>query len=385
MAKQFEMRVEEVPRGQRVELLLGGEHVSGLIINDLQMRIGRAVVHMGGIGGVHTAREHRMKGYSRRVMEYANEYMLERGYDVSLLFGIRHFYHKFGFACCLPDYRLTLPTRIAEKAKVEGPPARGIKVGRARAGDLARIRTIYNAQYAQRTGTVVRPRTWAGFRMGSSWGSRAVPLVAANARGRILSYAGFDDREDAVTVFELAGHARTYAALLAAVVREAVKRRVESIAFLLPPDDGFTVYARRFGGRLETTCHYAGGGMSRVINLRTLFEKLTPELSARLADSALARRRTSFVLKTDVGALTLTARDGQVSVSRAARGRKPVVSIPQHRLSQLLFGFRTVADVARDPGVRVAAGLGGSKRSETQLLDVLFPFHWAHVSRPDYF
>ncbi len=352
MAKSLEMRVEEVPRGQRVEMLLNGKHVSGLIINDLQMRIGRAVVHMGGIGGVHTAREHRMKGYSRQVSEYANEYMLKRGYDVSLLFGIQHFYHKFGFACCLPAYRLTLPTRIAERVKAERSLERGpsVKVRRARKKEFSRIRTIYNQQYADRTGTVVRPRRWAGFRMGSSWGSKTVALVATNARGRILSYVGFDDREDAMNVFELAGDPRTYPALLAALVREAVKRRVENIAFFLPPDDGFTVYARRFGGRLETTCHYTGGGMARIINLVTLFEKLTPELSARLGGSALAGRRVPFVLKTDVGAVTLTARDGQVRVSRAVRGRKPVVSIPQHRLSQLLFGFRTVADVAAEPG-----------------------------------
>lgn len=380
MAKSLEMRVEEVARGQRVELLLNGKHVSGLIINDLQMRIGRAVVHMGGIGGVHTAREHRMKGYSRQVSEYANEYMLKRGYDVSLLFGIQHFYHKFGFACCLPDYRLTLPTRIAERVKAERSLERGpsVKVRRARKKEFSRIRTIYNQQYADRTGAVVRPRRWAGFRMGSSWGSKTVALVATNARGRILSYVGFDNREDAMNVFELAGDPRTYPALLAALVREAVRRRVENIAFLLPPDDGFTVYARRFGGRLATTCHYTGGGMARIINLVTLFEKLTPELSARLAGSALAGKRAPFVLKTDVGAVTLTARDGQVSVSPAVRGRRPVVSIPQHRLSQLLFGFRTVADVAAEPGVRVPAGL-------RELLDVLFPFHWAHVSRPDYF
>lgn len=399
MAKSLEMRVEEVARGQRVELLLNGKHVSGLIINDLQMRIGRAVVHMGGIGGVHTAREHRMKGYSRQVSEYANEYMLKRGYDVSLLFGIQHFYHKFGFACCLPDYRLTLPTRIAERVKAERSVERGpadfaivarrslgeggattaesVKVRRARKKEFSRIRTIYNQQYADRTGTVVRPRRWAGFRMGSSWGSKTVALVAAT-RGRILSYVGFDNREDAMNVFELAGDPRTYPALLAALVREAVRRRVENIAFLLPPDDGFTVYARRFGGRLATTCHYTGGGMARIINLVTLFEKLAPELSARLAGSALAGKRAPFVLKTDVGAVTLTARDGQVSVSPAVRGRRPVVSIPQHRLSQLLFGFRTVADVAAEPGVRVPAGL-------RELLDVLFPFHWAHVSRPDYF
>ena len=225
------MGVEEVSRGQRVGLSLDGEHVSGLIINDLQMRIGRAVVHMGGIGGVHTAREHRMKGYSRQVSEYANEYMLERGYDVSLLFGIQHFYHKFGFACCLPVYKLTLTTRGAEGVPAgKGSP---VKVRRARTAEFARSRTLYNAEYAQRTGIVVRPGTWTGYRMGTSWGCKTITLVALSPRGRILSYVGFDDRDDAMNVFELAGDPDTYPALLAALAREAVKRRVENINFFL--------------------------------------------------------------------------------------------------------------------------------------------------------
>jgi len=380
LAKPLEMRVEGVPRGQRVELLLDGKHVSGLIINDLKMRIGRAVVHLGGIGGVHTDRKHRMKGYSRRVCEYANEYMRKRGYDVSLLLGIPDFYQKFGFVCCLPVYKLTLTTRIAEQVKPDSRAGRGpsIKVRRARKKDFARIRTIYNHEYARRTGTVVRPRSWAGFRMGSSWGSKTITLVATDRKGQILSYAGFDSRDDAMNVFELAGHPRTYPALVGALAREAVKRRVENMAFLLPPDDRFAVYARRFGGRLETTCHYAGGAMSRVINVASLFEKLSPELSARLNGSGLAGIQTSFVLKTDIGAVRVTAAKGRVTTSTGTGGKVAVVRLPQQRLSQLLFGFRTVADVAREPGVRIPGRL-------EELLDVLFPLHWAHVSRPDYF
>ncbi len=379
MTKKLEMEVEEVPRGQLVKLLLDGERVSGVVINDLQMRIGRAVVHMGGIGGVSTDRKHRMKGYSRRVMEYSNEYMLTRGYDVSLLFGIQHFYHKFGFACSLPDYRLTLTTRIVEQVTADHRKAATVKVRRARKRDFARIRTIYNRQFARRTGTVVRPPTWTGYRMGSSWGSKTLTLVAADGRGRILSYASFDDRADALNVFELAGDLRTYPALLVALAGEAVKRRVEKLTFFLPPDDPFAIYARRLGGSLQTNYHYSGGGMLRIINLVTLLEKLEPELTARLASSDLAGARSSFTLKTDIGVANVTAADGRVSTRRpAGRGAKTVAVVPQHVLSQLLFGFRTVADVTADAGVRVP-------RKLLRLLSVLFPFHWPHVSRPDYF
>jgi hypothetical protein len=373
-----------------VELLLGGEHVSGLTINDLQMHIGRAVVHMGGIGGVHTDQRHRLKGYSRRVCQHSNRYMFERGYDVSLLFGISDFYHKFGFVSCLPSYKLTLTTRIVERALRHARVGKTPTVRLGRPEDFPRIRTLYNQEYARRTGSIRRTGRWKGFRMGSTWGSKTLTLVAA-AGGRIRAYAGVDDREDALTVFEVAGDPRAYPALLRALAREAVEKRVESMALLLPPDDRFSIYSRRFGGTLTVNYPYTGAGMLRVINLVTLFEKLCPELTDRLQAVGFSGPERSFLLRTDVGSVQLTAGQTGVRVpasptrapaSRRARppraGKRVVVEMPQHWLSQLLFGYRTVADVAREPGVRIPRALSG-------LLEVLFPPQWAHVSRADYF
>jgi len=377
-AKSTEMRVTEVDRGQRVELLLDGEPVSGLVINDLQMRIGRAVVHMGGIGGVHTDRKHRMKGYSRQVMEYSNTYMLEAGYDVSLLFGISNFYPKFGFISCLPTYRMTLTTRVVEHADSAGPSARGVKVRRAREKDFARIRTIYNEHNARRTGSVVRPRNWARFRKGSTWGVKPLALVAADGRDRVVAYAGYDGRDDAVTVFEVGGAAKAYPALLGSLARQAVRKRCESISFLFPPDDAFSLYARQFGGRLEVNYPHTGGGMLRIINLKTTFEKLLPELSARLAGSALSGESTTLVLNTDLGTIRLAAGPGKVALVSRGGTRRSTVTIPQCFLSRLLFGYQTVEEVSAEPGVRVPGGV-------KDLLQVLFPLQWAHVSRPDWF
>ena len=103
-------------------------------------------------------------------------------------------------------------------------------------------------------------------------------------------------------------------------------------------------------------------------NLVTLLEKLEPELTARLASSDLAGARSSFTLKTDIGAVGVRVRDGRVMTSGRGRAAKTGAVIPQHVLSQLLFGFRTVADVVADVGVAVPAKLVG-------LLSVLFPFH----------
>jgi hypothetical protein len=303
--------------------------------------------------------------------------MFERGYDVSLLFGISDFYPKFGFVSCLPSYKLTLTTRIVERALSQAGAGKTAKVRFGRPEDFRRVRSLYNQEYACRTGSIFRTGRWKGFRMGSTWGSKTVTLVATGARDRILAYAGVDDREDALTVFEVAGDPGAYPALLRALAREAVAKRVESMAFLLPPDDRFSMYARRFGGSLTVNYPYTGGGMLRVINLATLFAKLASELTARLQAVGFSGPRQSFLLRTDVGSVRVTAGPAGVRVGSRRRG-KQVVEMPQHRLSQLLFGFRTVADVAGEPGVRVPQALRG-------LLEVLFPLQWAHVSRADYF
>src|SRR2546423_1535943 len=91
----------EPPRRTRHELVMDGKGVSRLWLLELPMRVGSAVVRMGGIAGVGTDREYRMRGLSRRVMANSTHWMADEGYDCATLFGIRDFYDKFGYAPCM--------------------------------------------------------------------------------------------------------------------------------------------------------------------------------------------------------------------------------------------------------------------------------------------
>src|SRR5688500_988060 len=103
-------------RSTKHELMVGGEAVSHLWVQHLRMRVGSAVVRMGGIAGVGTERAHRMKGLSRRVMENSTRWMEAEGFDCATLFGIRDFYDKFGYAPCMLVPRFEVRTRDAERA-----------------------------------------------------------------------------------------------------------------------------------------------------------------------------------------------------------------------------------------------------------------------------
>ncbi len=111
------IRVTDSIRSHKFELLLdepGGSPVSWLIINDLEVKVGKTYLKTGGVGGVGTLEEHRMKGYSRMVMEFSIEYMTRNEYDVSMLFGIPDYYIKWGYASTLPNCKITIPLRNAE-------------------------------------------------------------------------------------------------------------------------------------------------------------------------------------------------------------------------------------------------------------------------------
>ena len=83
-----ETRIEE---GWKVELVDGDRAISWCSVVDCRMRIGEALVDVGGIGEVETLREFRRKGYSRQVMEAAVALMERERYDISFLHGIQDF------------------------------------------------------------------------------------------------------------------------------------------------------------------------------------------------------------------------------------------------------------------------------------------------------
>ena len=88
------------------------EQVSVLGLREYRMRFGSAQLKLGGICAVGTKDEHRNKGYSRRVMEHAAEFMIENGFNVAMRFGIPNFYHKFGYSIMLPETRVEFDTKF---------------------------------------------------------------------------------------------------------------------------------------------------------------------------------------------------------------------------------------------------------------------------------
>jgi predicted acetyltransferase len=86
--------VKDEGKCHELNLMMDERSISGLEITDLVLRIGVSKFKMAGIAGVRTEDECGTRGYASKVLAQSIEYMVEGGYDISILFGIEDFYQK---------------------------------------------------------------------------------------------------------------------------------------------------------------------------------------------------------------------------------------------------------------------------------------------------
>lgn len=351
------VRAERTSAGRRVEFVLGDDAVSWADLFYLRLRVGRAVLTCGGIGNVFTRREHRKRGYSRRVLQRCVEAMTADGLDVAMLFGIPDFYHKFGFRASLNDFRFEIPGR----AVVDGPA--GLAARRIPKARHAEVLPMY-ARGLRRAGFgVERPSAkWRGYTRGAQF--RYQPTVTMFLRGkRRVGYVLVDDDPRAVRVPELFAEDDDVLRRMFTWLGGQCRRKVcEKIELFLSPAHPASRLAVEVGATFTRATHATGGGMMRILNLGGTMARLMPELVARWSASPLADRGLDLALATDLGPAeaVIPARADRAGV---VRGR---VRLPQDRLIQLVVGYEPAADLARRDGVHIP-------RSLIPALAALFP------------
>lgn len=362
----MELQEKREPGGWKVEIIREGRSISRLWIVDVQMRIGAGVVKVGGIAGVGTDRQYRNQGLASRVLEASLALMLREGYEVSVLFGIQDFYHRFGFATCIPEHNLRLDTCDAERVSKQ------LRLRPYRKADRAAITRLYNRQNEGRTGSVVRdPKTWKGIEKGSGFGVEAGIQVAVNGADQVQGYVVYDAVPDRCRAAELGGQgAPVFDTLLWFLARRAVELRREQISLSLPPDHPFAHHCRPLGCKVDTQYPRNAGPMGRIINLQGCMEKVLPELGRRWQGTQ------SLGIKTDLGTCVLQGQRGRLRL-----GQEPFRSglrLGQETLLQLLMGYCA-------PGELLAAGRLQAPRPCHALLERLFPLTQAHMWWPDRF
>jgi hypothetical protein len=346
-------------------LEVNGENVSHLGIFTFKMHIGPAQFKMGGIGGVATNWKHRRKGYSRYVMDDTIRWMKDEGYDVTTLHGIDNFYHKFGYANCMPQCIATVRTRDAEAVCSRKPRFR------ARPGkdsDWPQAFRLHNSANARRSLAIVRDRaSFRGLRHGSGFHRPGEWFVFETPAGRFAGYAIIDAFPEPVRACEVeVVDPSLYPDILAHLVKTAVKRRDGEIALHLPGDHPFVSYLRQFGCGVTITYKSTGAIMGRLVNQDSVLTKLA---AAWAHARGSVGRPGAVTVKTDLGAT-------KVSCPGAPSGAR--LSIPSMTLFQAVTGFRAVGEVLLSPEVKAARG-------GERVLKFLRPEFQPHMYAVDHF
>jgi predicted acetyltransferase len=364
---QFAVEAEG-PGWFRVSALRGDERVSWLHVVELDVHYGASKVRVGGVAGVYTPREHRGRGYSAATLRYAVQWMRERGYPLTALFGIPEYYHRFGYATFMGEHTVTLSLRSASRVEAEELDWEISDDQGAWRGEISRIYEAVNTLWP---GARVRdPSSWEGFRKGVSWEHPAKPLVLKRS-GRVVAYAALErwpsPEELLVAEVGAEGHdPELYRSLIKVLCSLALQERKSHIKVHAPPDHPFAKVARAYGCTVESFYPWGGGGMARVLRLKELLEAAAGELERRAAEL-----EGEVSLRVEGEAVTLRVRRGSVKVEEGATSCN-LVELGPGEAAQLFMGFRSAEEL-----------LPRAARGQAGFLAQLFPEGHPYVWQPD--
>jgi predicted acetyltransferase len=388
-----EIRIQPEDDGSstRVDLLQEGKSVSRLWLTPFTIRVGEARVRMDGVGGVGTDEEWRGRGYSRRVIEAAIGHMESGAAALSMLYGIRDFYPKFGYATAGPDYLVVLRDIERDGAL---PPGWGVRPFRAE--DIGAVRALYAAGAAA-TGSAVRPE-------GGDLASRLLKSEPRDKEPACRLVVGSDGTahgyiwrasqcwyvrnalqprfKQAIVLGEVIADGLGAADAVLAACRlwakeQPAARKIKEVVLAFPPEGPLAAAAMRQDARFVQSYDACGGSMARVVSVPRLLEQLRPELAARVK-AERSKFAGTLEIRTDIGTAALRIGPRSVRVTHAAAGNGPrlAVALPQSDLARLALGAFQPEDVlARLPEQPSAAA--------AELIQLLFPTRHPHMHLPD--
>jgi predicted N-acetyltransferase YhbS len=330
-----------------------------------QMSLAGVTLDAAMLEMVVTHPAYRRRGLVRRQVQRFHERVTERGFDLSIIQGIPHYYRQFGYAYVLdhqpkdslPAWRI--PDQHAERDRY--------RLRAATVADVPALTTLYDAAMQwQGVCTLRAPTYWQFLLQHCDYPLRVVEDAAAGrAVGYLFSLPLPGGR--GLNVFESAFSSHTVALAVLQLLKAEAPAELQ------------------LGGSAATTLVAAGRSLGsaplpgdqwllRIRDVAALLVKLGPLFERRLAESNCAGftadlivnlYREAFVLRFVGGRLQAVERAGFVDASMGADGGD--LCVPPDAFVRLLFGYRTLAEL-RDAWPDTLARPGSR-----HVLDVLFP------------
>lgn len=347
-----------------------GRIVAHVGIYEKPIRIGRAVLRMGGVGGVACEPEFRNRGFASACLKSAIQTMQKEGMPISFLFGIDRFYTKFGYVGCLPRYSMKIPRRelICLKNAFDAKP-----YTRRDIEDLVRL---YEAASRDTPASVVRDaqRFAAAIERNGLSGTGDESFIYVfrerHSPHRARAYAVWKDGSLWEAGLE-PGDRESCDALLAWLCQKSEGNELNLTG--LSPSHPLWKYARRFEHVIETNFSWTGGGMGRIVDVGKFLEVLAPELEARANAAGLEAEYQLRLVVDGVPHELILGRSHQFS-SSARLVISSTVECSQQALLQMAIGSLHFECI---PGVTV--------RGERALVEAVFPESSPCIYRLDAF
>ena len=334
--------------------VIGDQIVSHYGVVDYEMRIGGARVRTGGIGAVLTHPEVRNKGVMVRTANAAIDAMREAGYDMSALFGIPDFYHRFGYVRAWNEIEHLVSL---DDLPTEKPTRRARKIKTLRRDE---IDALYNEQHATLTGTAVRPTY---LRHGNT-----TPTVQcwSDRGGRVVGYVATKPAGDQLVCQEAVGEPEQ---ILRVLRRTAGRHHRREIKLQTIPW-GHPLAVRVRQGRCEVRQYHQrrGGAMARTIHLASCLKKMTAELGRRLRAGGFEDWSGTLVIDDGREKAGLDIDRGKVAVGEARR-TKHTIRGGDH-VVQLLIGTHEPWETAELGDLRIT---GDARKLLPALLPIQRP------------
>lgn len=273
-------------------------------VYNLAMRIGTARVAAAGVNLVVTDPNYRKRGLMPNTIRASMEAMRENGYDISIVCNaIAGYYTRFGYVSAWPEHDVFIRLRDLPNE----PPTYKLRKFKPRhRQDLA---DLFNAENSTVTGTAVRP-TFLRTKepddlLGFTW---------ADESGATAGYLIYDivSNGKAVWHYDSAGDPDERLRVLALIAR---REGCDEVRFnRLPYNSLLARKVRTMNSTTEITYRPTGGWLVRIINLRTLLEKMADELSSRLRCSYLHGWSGNLMIANNSEKVTLSIDNSRVTL-----------------------------------------------------------------------
>ena len=304
-----------------------GKIASAVQICERKVRVGEAELVMGGIGNVGTYAEYRGRGYSSRLMLDTVRVMKRHGMDFSVLFtGIQPFYEKALWRSVPQKFIHAEDLSLRKSAYPYH--IRSLDWD----SDLPDLQAIYESFNKGRPLTTIRTdEYWKGY-LRARFGD---PTLVAELNGKTVGYLHFAYDKPNCWPREI-GYLQGHEACAGPLAREMIARcpDVEKLTIVLPQEPEIMDAINGIAKKVEP--REPMGGMFRIINIRSLGERLLPELNRRDVPDG------SISLDTEIGSLRLTIKRGNISLGAENPIRAP---LSQLEFFCLVFGIKSVEEL----------------------------------------